>query len=418
MTIPDFSLDSLLSAYIAQKLSPALFDVAGGDTERAEAEMLQAVADYRPRNRRDVVAAGQIIIYGLAGITTAGASLAADITPADARDLRRSALGFNRAAEQNRPVLRLQVEAAPPRAFSDADQRYEDEMLLSAEAAAVLAAEAEARLRTPATDARSRTQSPAAEAALWLPEAEEPTAALTPKAEASTWQTAETEAFSPPAETQDSAWPWAEALTPSAERQGSTRPPAETAIGAFTPTAETQANPRPPAETAIKAFTPSTETPASAWPPAETAIGAFNATAETQAGVLPTTQASPPSPMTKSATSTTAATPPPAASPRPLPVQPSARHTAQPVPNGATAAAPSKPDDSNQRLEAMWAIAMMKEADFLRANITSLPPAERREVSIKVGALSSAAQSLLTEHDPIPLPAAFRLDKRKRPFGS
>ena len=395
--MPDFSLSSLLPALIARKLSPALFEIAGGDTERAEAEMLEAIADYRPRNRRDVIAAGQIIIYGLAGITTAGASLAADITPADARDLRRSALGFNRAAEQNRPVLRLQVEAAPPRAFSDADQRYEDEMLLSAEAAAVLAAEAEARLRTPATDARSRTQSPAAEAALWLPEAEEPTAALTPKAEASTWQTAETEAFSPPAETQDSAWPWAEALTPSAERQGSTRPPAETAIGAFTPTAETQA---------------------SAWPPAETAIGAFNATAETQAGVLPTTQASPPSPMTKSATSTTAATPPPAASPRPLPVQPSARHTAQPVPNGATAAAPSKPDDSNQRLEAMWAIAMMKEADFLRANITSLPPAERREVSIKVGALSSAAQSLLTEHDPIPLPAAFRLDKRKRPFGS
>ena len=125
--------------------------------------------------------------------------------------------------------------------------------------------------------------------------------------------------------------------------------------------------------------------------------------------------------MTKAATSTlvaTAATPPPAASPRPLPVQPSARHTAQPVPDGATAAAPSNPDDANQRLEAMWAIAMMKEADFLRANITSLPPAERREVSIKVGALSSAAQSLLTEHDPIPLPAAFRLDKRKRPFGS
>ena len=345
--MPDFSLSSLLPALIARKLSPALFEIAGGDTERAEAEMLEAIADYRPRNRRDVIAAGQIIIYGLAGITTAGASIAADVPPAHARDLCRIAIGFNRAAEQNRPVLRLSIETSPA-AFSDADQQREDEALLSAEAAAVLAAEAEARLRTPATDARARMRSPAAEAATRLLDAE---------------------------------------IRPEA----------------YTPTAATNA------ETAAWSAASATMTEASA---VETDRQVRVAATEAEPGAL-FLAAEPGAPALGPSTDK----PTPVARPDTSPILSPTPRAAEAPPKAATAAIQLQLDDPDQRREAMWAIAMMKEADYLCASMAGLPPVERREASIKVSALSSAAQSLLTGDDPMPLPAAFRFDKRNRPVG-
>jgi hypothetical protein len=51
---------------------------------------------------------------------------------------------------------------------------------------------------------------------------------------------------------------------------------------------------------------------------------------------------------------------------------------------------------AEKRHQAMWAIAMVKEAQEITASIPSLPPAERRAASIRAGALSCTANELLT----------------------
>ncbi len=77
----------------------------------------------------------------------------------------------------------------------------------------------------------------------------------------------------------------------------------------------------------------------------------------------------------------------------------------------STAAPPATPNatplDSEQRHQAMWAIAMVQEAGEISANILNLPPAERRIASIRAAALSSAANELLTASNaPPPIPHA------------
>jgi hypothetical protein len=54
------------------------------------------------------------------------------------------------------------------------------------------------------------------------------------------------------------------------------------------------------------------------------------------------------------------------------------------------------PEIAEKRHNAMWAIALVKESGELAASIPTLVPAERKAVSIRAAALSSAANELLT----------------------
>ena len=67
------------------------------------------------------------------------------------------------------------------------------------------------------------------------------------------------------------------------------------------------------------------------------------------------------------------------------------------IPPPATPASPKPPMTPQQkRQQAMWAIAMVKEASELTASIANLPPGERKMTSIRAAALSSTAHDLLT----------------------
>ena len=58
------------------------------------------------------------------------------------------------------------------------------------------------------------------------------------------------------------------------------------------------------------------------------------------------------------------------------------------------------PTDAEKRNQAMWAIAMVKEASEITAGLLHLPPAERQAAAIRAAALGSAANELLTGVSP------------------
>jgi hypothetical protein len=60
------------------------------------------------------------------------------------------------------------------------------------------------------------------------------------------------------------------------------------------------------------------------------------------------------------------------------------------------APAPAAAAAAEKRHQAMWAIAMVKEAQEITASIPSLPPAERPAASIRAAVLSSTANEFLT----------------------
>jgi hypothetical protein len=63
---------------------------------------------------------------------------------------------------------------------------------------------------------------------------------------------------------------------------------------------------------------------------------------------------------------------------------------------------------AEKRHQAMWAVAMVKEAQEITASIPNLPPAERRAAAIRAAALSSAADELVTGVNPPPAAARGR----------
>jgi hypothetical protein len=75
-------------------------------------------------------------------------------------------------------------------------------------------------------------------------------------------------------------------------------------------------------------------------------------------------------------------------------------HVAAPA---AIAAAANAPALAEQRNQAMWAIAMAKEAAVITASIPSLPPAERNIELMRVSALCTVANELLTASGSRPL---------------
>ncbi len=58
---------------------------------------------------------------------------------------------------------------------------------------------------------------------------------------------------------------------------------------------------------------------------------------------------------------------------------------------------------SEDRMQEMWAIAMVSEASEINASLDNLPPKERRAAEIRAGVLSSMANELLTGVPPLPL---------------
>jgi hypothetical protein len=78
--------------------------------------------------------------------------------------------------------------------------------------------------------------------------------------------------------------------------------------------------------------------------------------------------------------------------------------TPAPAPIAATIRLPSVQEQRNQKL---WASAMLKEAEKLRAGMRKLPPAERSQASHQAATLATTASSILVAlgGPPLPIPA-------------
>jgi hypothetical protein len=168
----------LLMNFIAALPAPIFLGVAGGDTALARLAVIEAINDYRARNHADLIAAAQIIAFGLAALGSLSLSMADNLSLPMILRLRGNAVSLNRSAEQNRRVLReplrdnpapyhpvTEPEPTPPTLAEDPSQTR-PEAFLSAAAAQELAAESRGRLHPPAqTAALAPTQAPAQHAA-------------------------------------------------------------------------------------------------------------------------------------------------------------------------------------------------------------------------------------------------------------
>ena len=103
--LPVRPADALISL-IVTLLAPMFLCVSGGDIGFARAAALETLNDYRARDHADLIAIGQIIAFGLATIGSLSLSMADDISLSMTLRLRGNANALNRAAEQNRRVLR------------------------------------------------------------------------------------------------------------------------------------------------------------------------------------------------------------------------------------------------------------------------------------------------------------------------
>jgi hypothetical protein len=70
------------------------------------------------------------------------------------------------------------------------------------------------------------------------------------------------------------------------------------------------------------------------------------------------------------------------------------------IANQTPAPAQNAPATTDKRHQEMWAIAMVKEASEITANLLHLPPAERQAAALRAAALGSAANELLTGVSP------------------
>ena len=152
--------------------------MTGGDAVLARMAAVETINDFRARNNMDLIAVVQIITNGLVAVDSLCRSMGDDLSLSMTLRLRGNAIGLNRAAEQNRRVLREKRDAGPvlfypasvpesepPVAFAENDTSSEQtgpleqdgspgpEMLMNDMAVQLLAAEAEARLLHPVEQA-------------------------------------------------------------------------------------------------------------------------------------------------------------------------------------------------------------------------------------------------------------------------
>jgi hypothetical protein len=168
----------LLMNLIATLLAPIFLGVAGGDTTLARLAVIEIINDYRARNHADLVAAAQVVAFGLAALGSLSLSMADDLSLSMTLRLRGNAVSLNRSAEQNRRVLReplrdnptphhpvTEPEPTPP-TLAEHPPQIRPEAFLSAAAAEELAADSQTRLQPPAQTAAPRpTPAPAQHAA-------------------------------------------------------------------------------------------------------------------------------------------------------------------------------------------------------------------------------------------------------------
>src|SRR5882757_7998874 len=95
----------VLTTLIITLLAPTFLGVCHGDIGLARSAAIETVNAYRARTQRDLIAAAQIIDFGLAALSSLSLSMAGDVSASMALRLRANANACNRAAEQNRRVL-------------------------------------------------------------------------------------------------------------------------------------------------------------------------------------------------------------------------------------------------------------------------------------------------------------------------
>jgi len=162
-TAPRPSPSFLMSVAVAI-LAPLYLGVTGGDAALAHIAAAETINDFRARNSMDLIAIVQIITNGFAAADSLCRSMGDELSLSMTLRLRGNAIGLNRAAEQNRRLLREKRETGPALIYpapvpepepslGDDTQEYEDqpetEPLMSDTVAQILAAESEARLLRP-----------------------------------------------------------------------------------------------------------------------------------------------------------------------------------------------------------------------------------------------------------------------------
>jgi beta-glucosidase-like glycosyl hydrolase len=169
-TGPCYSSGFLLSL-IVTLLAPIFLGVTGGDIGLARMAAAETINDFRARNHMDLIAVAQIITNGLAAVDSLCRSMGDDVSLSMTLRLRGNAISLNRAAEQNRRVLRQKRDAGPVSSHAESAPgpdptvpAIEDDappepgmpmpcLLMNDTAIRLLAAEAEARLLRPAEQA-------------------------------------------------------------------------------------------------------------------------------------------------------------------------------------------------------------------------------------------------------------------------
>lgn len=148
----------ILIDVIAALLAPMFMGPNCGDISLARTAAIETVNAYRAQNLAELLAAAQIIAFGLAALRSLSLSMTEDVSPPMALRLRGNAIALNRSAEQNRRNLvdnqcvhdgdrPPEAECPiPPAANRDPDEQTGAEPFLSVAAARQLAAEAKDRL--------------------------------------------------------------------------------------------------------------------------------------------------------------------------------------------------------------------------------------------------------------------------------
>ena len=143
----------VLLNFIASNVAALFLGVTGGDLALATAGALAMIEDYRARGSADLVAVGQIVTHGLASIVAARQASEFGSDTRLALAFQRNMVALTRSAGRiARPPCTDDINTEATRPLGPADDPAGDaDLFMSVEAASMLAAEAEARLRRPAT---------------------------------------------------------------------------------------------------------------------------------------------------------------------------------------------------------------------------------------------------------------------------
>ena len=143
----------VLLNFIASNVAALFLGVTGGDLALATAGALAMIEDYRARGSADLVAVGQIVTHGLASIVAARQASEFGSDTRLALAFQRNMVALTRSAGRiARPPYTDDTKTEATRPLGPADDPAGDaDLFMSVEAASMLAAEAEARLRRPAT---------------------------------------------------------------------------------------------------------------------------------------------------------------------------------------------------------------------------------------------------------------------------